>query len=88
MQQLGNLNLIGFKVGELTGSIWAPPLYRDCQIYIGGECVSDCKREYLPDLASDINDEIERIRNKLNFLKYEDDRHFSVNATVLSGCFE
>ena len=68
MIQIGNDKLVGFHLGPPTHS----HLY-DCKIFIGGECVSDCQQEYLPDLASNFRSEIERYRKTLNFLRCEDD---------------
>ena len=66
--QIGNDELVGLHLGPPSHS----HLY-DCKIFIGGECVSDCKEEYLPDLAGNFESEIERYRKTLNFLQHEDD---------------
>ncbi|MEM1070903.1 MAG: hypothetical protein AAGI63_18500 [Planctomycetota bacterium] len=67
MIQIGSDELVGFHL--------SPPVetqFYDCQIFIGGDCVSDCSQEYLPGLAGYFRSEMDRYREKLNYLQYEE----------------
>jgi hypothetical protein len=84
MIELGNLDLVGFNVGQPCGD---PPSLRDCQIFVGGQCVSDCKREYLPFFRNYFVSDIERYRSKLNFLTFENELLRFDNLTEIHNAF-
>ena len=84
MIELGNSKLVGFRVSSLCTD---SPALRYCQIFIGGECVSDCKREYLPFFRKYFAADIERYRSRLNFLAFEDELLEFDNLTEIHNAF-